>query len=222
MRQSWLALAFLILISALVLAAFAIRTLPAPQRDTAEDASDLPAIDVPSVDFANPSKGALDAVVRIVQYGDFLCASCAQLAPDLDRLLEDYAGSVRVVWKDFPNTSAHPGTDTASIAARCAQRQGAFWEYHDLLLIDRIAVTEASLVSAAEALGLDAESFRTCLITKETVPMIDRDFVEGQILRVDGTPYLFVNDRRVSGSISYDQLAQIVEALGAVPVTPSN
>lgn len=219
MRQSWPALALLVLVGALVLAAFAIRTLPAPEKKEAEDAVAPAPIESPTVDFGNPSKGPLDAKVRIVEYGDLLCDACSQMSPDLDRLLTDYAGSVHLVWKDFPDTAAHPGTDTAAIAARCAQRQDAFWEFHDLLLVDHVAPTEASLVAAAGTIGLDTAAFRTCLVGRESAPSIDRDFVEGQRLRVDGTPYFFINDRRVSGYLSYEQLTEIVETLGAVAVT---
>lgn len=219
MRQSWSALALLVLVGALVLAAFAIRTIPPQETGPTEANTALTPLESPTVDFGNPSKGALNATVRIVEFGDLLCNACGQMSPDLDRLVADYAGSIRLVWKDFPDVAAHPGTDVAAIAARCAERQGAFWEFHDLLLVDRIAASQESLIAGAVSLGLDADAFRTCLAARETAPSIDRDFVEGQRLRVDGTPYFFINDRRVSGYVSYEQLVQIVEALGAVRVT---
>ena len=216
MRQSWSVLALLVLIGALVLAAFAIRTLPAPQAAQQQAAATLPPPTAPSVDVANPTKGPWNAPISIVEYGDFLCDSCAKMSPDLDRLLAVYPTSIRLVWKDFPDTAAHAGADTSSLAARCAQQQGRFWEYHDLLFAQRIAPDEASLIAAAGVLKLDTGAFKACLTAKDTVPIVNRDFIEGQRLNIDGTPYFFINDRRFSGALDHDQLTKIVETLGAV------
>jgi protein-disulfide isomerase len=219
MRQSWLLLAFMALVGGLVLAAFTLRSLPAPERGPADAGRDLSPLSAPTVDYANPSKGATEAAVRIVEFGDLLCGPCGEMSPLLDRILGEYAGSVRLVWKDFPDVQSHAGADIAAIAARCAQRQGAFWEFHHALLERNASASEANLQTVAGSLGLNASEFAACLTSRDTAALVDRDFIEGQRLRVDGTPYFFVNDRRISGSVGYDQLTQIIEAEGGVRAT---
>jgi protein-disulfide isomerase len=81
----------------------------------------------------NPKKGAEEPVVQIIEFDDFECRHCSQLADDLDAVVETYPDKVQVVWKDMPNTSTHPHAEQAAIAAHCAKRQGKFWEYHDQL-----------------------------------------------------------------------------------------
>jgi protein-disulfide isomerase len=48
-------------------------------------------------------------------------------------LVEEYveSGTLRMEWRDFPYLGQ--GSLDAAVAARAAQEQGKFWEYHDLL-----------------------------------------------------------------------------------------
>lgn len=212
MRQSWTYLLFLILLTGLTLGAFAIRTLPAPEQTPETEVAAAPIVTEPSIDFANPSKGPADATVTIVEYGDFLCESCGLMRSALAQVMEEHRDKVRVVWKDFPNVEAHPGTDVAAVAARCAQQQGAFWQYHDLLLEGGAATAnDASYRTFARALGLDEQAFSACLDTRDTLAMVDRDFIEGQLLQVDATPYFFVNGQRYGSITTYENLARIVQ-----------
>ena len=60
----------------------------------------------PTVTFIDPQIGAETPTVTIVEFADFTCESCADLAPTLQQLLEKYPNDVRLVWKDFPNESS--------------------------------------------------------------------------------------------------------------------
>ena len=214
MRQSWTFLGVIILLSGLILLFFGIQTLPpreSPDRES-NARKNQGFIETPAIDFANPSKGPLDAKVTIIEFGDFLCGACATARQTLQRIADEYPNDVRIVWKDFPNTSLHDNADEAAIAARCAERQGRFWEYHDELFKHQASINERSLPVFAQNIGLDVDAFGTCLNTRDTVAVIDRDFIEGQRLRVDTIPYFFVNNKRYSGGLSYDQLKLIIES----------
>ena len=77
-----------------------------------------------------PSKGAKDALVTIVQFSDFQCPFCSRVEPTMDKVMEEYKGKVRVVWRDLP-LPFHHNAMPAAIAARAAGEQGKFWEMHE-------------------------------------------------------------------------------------------
>src|SRR5262249_48948425 len=79
-------------------------------------------------------RGAADASVTLVEFSDFHCPFCKRVQPTLAELLKTYPGKVKLVYRDLPLDGLHPQARGAAEAARCAQDQGKFWEYHDVLL----------------------------------------------------------------------------------------
>ena len=49
------------------------------------------------------------------------------------QILSKYPGKVSLAYRDLPLSQIHPFAEKAAEAARCAQAQGKFWEYHDRL-----------------------------------------------------------------------------------------
>jgi len=107
------------------------RTLPAQQPTQTTP----PPIIYVSLDD-DPVKGDPNAPVTVVEYSDFQCPFCKRFYQQtLPQLEKNYieTGKVKFVYKDFPLDSIHPNARPAHIAAECADEQGKFWEYHDLL-----------------------------------------------------------------------------------------
>jgi protein-disulfide isomerase len=51
----------------------------------------------------------------------------------------------------------------------------------------------------AGQLGLNVETFRTCLANPDTPREIEKTMTEGRELNITGTPTIFVNGRRIVG-----------------------
>ena len=222
MRPSNIFFATIFLLATGTLILFGISTVGPmfSERRANETASSkkLEALTKPKIDFGNPSRGAKTPALTIVEYGDHNCQPCSVMEQDLLRIISDFPDKVRVVWKDFPNKDIHPDALAAAESARCAGIQGAFWPYHDLLMANQSSTGVENRLLMATKLGLDTDSFKSCLTSQATNPTVLRDVEEALRLQVDGTPYLFMGDRRVSGSIGYDQLKTFVEAaLASVP-----
>ncbi len=215
MNRSNIFLATIILIGLALLIIFGISALPPLVPETADDAGQTQLgtpLDEPTVLFGNPMRGPQDALVTAVEFGDFQCLPCKDMDASLLQLLQDFPDDLRVVWKDFPDTSQHKEALNAAIAARCAGIQGMFWEYHDLLLANQASINASAYPIFASQLGLDETSFAGCLQDETTRPIVERDFEEGLRLRLDATPYVFVNKRRVSGALRYELLKEIVRS----------
>jgi protein-disulfide isomerase len=158
-----------------------------------------------------PVRGSANAPVMIVEFADYECPYCQQIQPVVDKLLADYQGKVSLAFKDLPLPS-HAHAQKASEAAHCAQVQGKYWEFHDLLFSARqFEIPE--LKDTAKKLKLDVDSFGKCLDSGAQAETVKTQFDESQTLGLPGTPVFFVNGRLINpnGTVSYDTLHQLIE-----------
>lgn len=157
----------------------------------------------PLVTYLDPAYGKADATKTIVLYANYACPFCKALESDLKNLIANHQ-EVRLVWKDLPNEQ--PGSEAAAEAAQCAKVQGKFWEYHDLLLNDGGDWGGANLAFHANSLGLNLDSFTSCLQNHDMKPLIDHTISEGIALGIDATPTMYVGKTRYVGQLPYAQL----------------
>lgn len=114
--------------------------------------------------------------------------------PVLEQVFEKNPNQVKLVFKNFPlrnNKSAMP----AAIAALAAEKQGKFWEFHDLLFKDYNRLNEQKIKEIAQQLNLDMEKFEKDRKDPRIRAMINRDMSEGNRVGVRGTPTVFINGR---------------------------
>ena len=140
--------------------------------------------------------GPADAVVTLVEYGDFECPFCGRAYPDLKRVLRQLGGKVRFVFRHFPLSAEHPHAQHAAEVAEAAAAQGKFWEMHDLLYQRQAALTDEDLLKYARELGLDAARVRRELDTHVHAARVEEDVASGMRSGVTGTPRFFINGRR--------------------------
>lgn len=171
-------------------------------------------IDSPDRVLGNP-----DAPVTIVEFADYECPFCQKAIPALQELLNKYNGQVRLAYRDFPLEEIHPGTQTAAEAARCADEQGKFWAYHDALFANPIRVGANDLRAQAQAIGLDAKQFDSCLQEHKFKAKIEDDVKAGLQAGVSGTPAFFINGVFLNGLQSLSTFETIIDQeLAAVKV----
>ncbi len=115
--------------------------------------------------------------------------------------------------RDFPLSSIHPFAQKASEATECANDQGKFWEYHDLLFANQGALDVDSLKGSAVELGLDTGTFDECLDSGEYEQEVLQDLQDGQAAGVTGTPAFFVNGQLVSGAQPFTVFQQVIDQM---------
>ncbi len=158
-------------------------------------------------------RGTVHAPVTIVEYADYECPYCQQVQPVLTQVEKAYAGQVAFIYKDFP-LPMHSHAQKAAEASRCAEAQGKYWEYHDILYEDKQLEVPA-LKESARKLKLDEASFASCLDSGAAVKSVKESADEGQSLGIQGTPTFFINGRYYNGALTFDRLrAAIDEELG--------
>jgi protein-disulfide isomerase len=161
-----------------------------------------------------PVRGAKDALVTIVLFSDYQCPFCRRVEPTLDKVLAEYKGHVRVVWRDMP-LSFHARARDAAIAARAAGAQGKYWQMHDRILggeADAPVKLEAEdLLHYAEELGLDTTAFRVAIQSEALAQAVDADVARAKQLGVSGTPACFINGKLLSGAQPYAAFKQRID-----------
>src|SRR6266581_5827692 len=153
-----------------------------------------------------PALGDAKAPVTIVEYSDFECPVCRNLHDAVRGMLPNYAGKVRVIFKDFPIEQLHPWARTGAIAGRCAyqQKPDAFWKMYDLIYDNQEIISAANawtkMTEYAAQSGLDANAFKSCMASPEASAAVNASRANGEKLEVSSTPTLFVNGRRLVGA----------------------
>lgn len=155
-----------------------------------------------------PSRGPTNAPVTIVEFSDFGCPYCRRAATTLEQVLETYGEKVHLVYRHYP---LQPNSQRAAEAASCANENGKFWPYHDLLFANQDAHADTDLKRYAKDVGLDEQTFATCLDSGRGTEVVERDTADGDAAGVTGTPSFFVNGRPLSGALPYDAFKQAIE-----------
>jgi protein-disulfide isomerase len=169
---------------------------------------DLPRIPVGVDD--DPSLGNPDAKVTIIQFADYQCPYCGKAQETLDRVLKDYEGKVRTVFRDFP-LGFHDQAIPAAVAANCADKQGKFWPVHDAIMRDQRALSDADLEALAVKNGLDVAAWKQCKADPAMVAEVKKDEAEGQAAGVTGTPAFFINGVFINGAQPYEKFKAIID-----------
>jgi protein-disulfide isomerase len=155
-------------------------------------------------------RGNPKAPVTIVEFSDFQCPYCHRIEPTLKQLLARYPDQVSLSFRDFPLRQIHPQAELAAEAARCAEEQGKFWEYHDALFAGS-KLDRDGLVEEARTLKLDEGRFDACLTAGKYRSQIDKDVQDGRRAGISGTPGFFINGIPLSGAQPLDSFTRVID-----------
>lgn len=147
----------------------------------------------------HPERGGKNAPVTIVEFTDFQCPYCRRAEDVVDQVRTQYGDKVRLVHMDFP-LSFHAQAMGAADAARCANEQDKFWQFHDAMFADQSKLAPDDLKATAKKLGLDTNKFDACFAKNTYEPEINADVAQGRKLDVSGTPTFFVDGRPLVGA----------------------
>ena len=171
-----------------------------------------------STSMGSPILGDPDALVTIVEFGDYQCHFCKiwfdQTKPDID-MTYIQTGQVNLVYVDLSIL----GSDSikAAQASYCAEDQGAYWSYHNTLYefqedkIDGGWANTERLKAFAQSLGLDTDEFDECLDSGKYAERVKYNKEQAIAHGAKATPTFFI----VSGADT-DNPTQI-EIGGAQP-----
>ena len=162
----------------------------------------------------SPAKGNADAKVTFVEFSDYECPFCKRHFDEtLPQLVKNYVdtGKVKIVFRDFPLSFHDPMATKEAVAANCAGKQGgdtAYFKYHDEIFTRTKAngngLSEADLTTIATDLGLNLNSFNTCLADPAQTDEVKKDIADGTVAGASGTPTFVIGKTTSNGEIDGD------------------
>lgn len=171
----------------------------------------------------SPILGDPKAKVTLVEFGDYQCHFCNVFFHTTeDSVLKNYVetGKVRMVFKDY--NIIGPDSINASHGAHCANDQGKFWEYHDILYSNWTGenngwASSENLLRFAQEMGLDIDEWSECMIEGVHSKTILASNDDAKKLELTGTPAFFVigpdgKTTRIFGAQPYEVFENIFEA----------
>jgi protein-disulfide isomerase len=189
--------------------------------------------DVADTTNAGPAQGYLigkvDAPVKILEFADFECPSCAGFAtvtePDVrTRIIEP--GLANLTYYDFPLTQ-HRNTLAASNAAACADEQGKFWPMHDRVFqgqdewnSEATDAPKAFFKRYAGEVGLDVAKWESCYDARKYQKRISANLADGLRRGVNSTPTFIIGNKMYPGLRNYDELKKLVDSIGKTATPP--
>ncbi|NIP62535.1 MAG: thioredoxin domain-containing protein [Nitrosopumilaceae archaeon] len=175
------------------------------------------------LDNGSPYLGDKDASVTLVEFGDYQCFFCNKFFHETeDEILNNYVktGKVKMIFKDF--TIIGPDSITAAHAAHCAEDQGKFWEYHDILYNNWTGenngwASSENLLGFAKDLNLDIDQFTNCMLESKHKSVIQASNEDAKTLGLTGTPGFFVigpdnNITKIGGAQPYEVFQRIFDS----------
>lgn len=151
-----------------------------------------------------------DCAITVVEYSEFQCPFCEKVLPTVRKLMSEYKGKVRWIVRDFP-LGFHKRARPAAVAAHCAKDQDKFWQMYEELFKNQRKLEDSDLETYAKNIKLDMKKWKQCVASGSKNQQIDINYRSGEQLGVTGTPAFFVNGRRLSGALPYNQFKKIFE-----------
>jgi len=146
----------------------------------------------------SPILGDSDAPVTLVEFGDYQCNFCNVFFHTTeDKIIQNYVktGKVKIIFKDF--NIIGPDSVNASYGAHCANEQGLFWEYHDILYSNWTGenngwASSENLLKFAKEINLDLDQWSDCMVNGNNSQTILASNNDAKALELTGTPSFFV------------------------------
>lgn len=149
-------------------------------------------------------EGDSAAPVRIIEFADFQCPFCRDFALNVaPTILEEYVetGQASVEYRYF--SFLGPESFAAAEAAECANDQGYFWDYHDVLFLrqgaeNRGAFSTGNLKDFAREVhdeydDFDLDEFDQCVDSGRHESLVEQMRDEASALGVNSTPSFLIN-----------------------------
>lgn len=155
----------------------------------------------------SPVGGNPEGDVTLVEFFDYNCPYCRQVAPYMAKA-EASDPKLRIVYKEFPILGA--SSTFAAKAALAAHRQGKYVAFHRALMEAKGTLTESGVLDVAGRVGLDVVKLKTDIADRKIQAAIDRNLALARALNINGTPGFVIGEQIVGGAIDLATMERLI------------
>ncbi|MEO7084632.1 MAG: thioredoxin domain-containing protein [Gemmatimonadaceae bacterium] len=222
--------AFYLIIGAIAVVGIGALTYASTRSKDNVDASPIDST-LPPVQSAGYVIGSPTAPIEVTEFGDYECPACGRFAtltePDIRKAFVE-TGKIRWRFVDFP-LSMHKNTWQAARAAACADEQGKFWPFHDLLYQNQdlwngeaTSNPDKFMKEYGKQVGADPAKFDACVDSKKYQAKIQAHYNLAMQRQVQQTPTFVIGDQQVANALSFDEISKLInDALAKAPPVKS-
>jgi len=147
----------------------------------------------------SPVLGNPSSPITMVLFGDFQCHFCGRFSRDTEpQINETYVqtGKINLVFKHF--VTHGPDSMSAAIASQCANEQGKFWKFYELLYGNQggensgWASVDNLKKFASQIHGMNMGKFNSCLDNQKYKSRVDNDTAFAYKSGFQGTPTIII------------------------------
>jgi protein-disulfide isomerase len=154
-------------------------------------------------DADTPVGGNPNGDVSLVEFFDYNCPYCRQMAPVMIQV-EAADAQLRVVFKEFPILG--PNSVFAAKAALAAHKQGKYVAFHQALMQVRTATDATRVLEVANQTGLNVERLKADMDDPAIRATIEKNLALARALRIEGTPGFVIGDQILRGATDLQTL----------------
>jgi len=147
--------------------------------------------------------------VTLVEFFDYRCPYCKQVAPSLEALVKE-DGKLRIVYKEFPILGE--ASVYATRVALAAKKQGKYAEFHRAMMATKGDIGDETVLNVATSLDLDVGKIKTDMNAPDIEKLIDKNYALADALNIQGTPAIIIGDTLIPGAVDLDTLRKDIAA----------
>ncbi len=151
---------------------------------------------MPAVNSKDHIAGKPEALIELVEYGDYECPYCGRAYPIVKYIQQNLGNDIKFVFRNFPLSKIHPHAFSAAVATEAAGQQNRFWEMHDIIFENQKTLDPDDILLFARSVGLDPERFKKDIQQKALMEKVEMDFESGIRSGVNRTPTFFINGEK--------------------------
>lgn len=167
---------------------------------------------IPAVNSNDHIYGDPDAIIELVEYGDYECPYCGRAYPIVKNIQRKLGNHLKFVFRNFPLSKIHPHAFAAAVSTEAAALQNKFWEMHDIVFENQKNLDAENIFLLAKKIGLDLEQFKNDIQQTSLTEKIKHDFSSGIRSGVNRTPSFFINGEKYEDSWEDTGLLRYLEA----------
>ncbi|MBI3453839.1 MAG: DsbA family protein [Rhodospirillales bacterium] len=157
----------------------------------------------------SPVSGNPKGDVTVVEFFDYRCPYCKQVAPHITQLVKEDS-KLRIVYKELPILG--PDSIVAARAALAARGQGKYHELHKALMNARGTLDETVVLKIAADVGVDATRLKADMQLPAIDQALRRNLDLARAIDINGTPAFIVGSLLVPGAVDLDTLKRLIAA----------
>ncbi len=165
-----------------------------------------------------PVRGATDAKVTIVEFGDLECPACKKAQENLNKLMSEEP-KARLIFQNFPLEHIHKWSLLAAKYVDCLghQNNNAVWKFIGTTYDHQSEINEQNVEEKLKGFvkdsGGDPAAVSACVANPDTEKRVRESIKLGDKLNVTSTPTFFIDGRKVSNFLStpYEAVKAMVD-----------